>query len=191
MAPPRVDVLAAFGGEPFPLLFARLNITNVTCRITGSQAAVTLRGVTVEQQGHIWSDMHPSGEYGYSVAVEEGYDEAVVRSRLALRAEGFSIITEADVGHVLDPDGGRGRQYLIMSAWAAAIPARRVGADVEVGVHLPCNFVVQETGSSALVAVLDPAEGLEGAGEAEVRAAADAREAIGRVLARISSDPGT
>jgi uncharacterized protein (DUF302 family) len=150
--------------------------------------------------------MESSNDYGYSVEVTEGYDEAVIRARLALRAEGFSILTEAHVGEVLDPSVPYGRQYLIMSAWSPTVAHRDVAATpprgpaepapssrgpaepaprVEVAVHLPCNFVVQETGGSALVAALDPAEGSSGQGEGETELAMDAREALGRVLARI------
>ena len=42
-------------------------------------------------------------EYGYQVEVPEGYDEAVVRTRLATRGEGFSVITEMHVGEALGP----------------------------------------------------------------------------------------
>lgn len=133
--------------------------------------------------------MQDSEEYGYSVTLEEGYDEAVTRSRLALRAEGFSIITEAHVGDVFDSGAEHGRQYLIMSAWAAPVEDRALGSDLQVAVHLPCNFVVQEMGTSALVAALDPAEGLEERNGAQARAATEAREALGRVFARIVAQP--
>jgi uncharacterized protein (DUF302 family) len=153
--------------------------------------------------------MDSSDEYGYGVEVTEGYDEAVIRTRMALRAEGFSIITEAHVGELLDPSVRHGRQYLIMSAWSPAGAHRDVGTapprgpaeaearssggpaepgrGVQVAVHLPCNFVVQETGSSAFVAALDPAEESAGSEGAEAAAARDAREALGRVLASIVS----
>jgi uncharacterized protein (DUF302 family) len=127
--------------------------------------------------------------YGYSVEVEEGYDEAVLRSRLALRAEGFSIITEAHVGEALGAGPGRDRQYLILGAWAPAVEERVLGSDVHVAVHFPCNFVVQETGATALVAALDPAEDLEDDAGPEALAARDARAALQRVLARLSA-PG-
>ena len=127
--------------------------------------------------------MGSSPDYGYSVEVVEGYDEAVIRSRLALRAEGFSIITEAHVGEALGQASGTGRQYLIMSAWAPAASATPLDPGVEADVHVPCNFVVQETAAGALVAALDPAEGLED--DAQHAVAADARDALGRVLERV------
>jgi uncharacterized protein (DUF302 family) len=131
--------------------------------------------------------MDPSDDYGYSVEVAEGYDEAVTRARLALRAEGFSILTEAHVGEVLDPSMPHGRQYLIMSAWAPAMGHGDSVGGVQVAVHLPCNLVVQETGDSALVAALDPAADAPGRDATEESLASDAREALGRVLGRIGS----
>lgn len=122
-------------------------------------------------------------EYGYTVEVREGYDEAVVRSRLALKGEGFSIITEMHVGGMLGPAAGAERQYLIMGAWSLPVRKKEVGEELEVAVHMPCNVVVQETGEGAIVAALDPADTMD-AGDEDVTA--DARAALGRALERIA-----
>ena len=98
-------------------------------------------------------------EYGYTVEVPEGYDEAVTRTRIALRSEGFSILTEMHVGGMLPGDEfGSERQYLIMGIYNSAVSSERIAADLQVAVHLPCNFVIQEVGKGAVVAALDPAE---------------------------------
>ncbi|CAN5721189.1 hypothetical protein BH24ACT26_BH24ACT26_19870 [soil metagenome] len=120
-------------------------------------------------------------DYGYSVEVAEGYDEAVIRTRLALRAEGFSVVTEMHVGGLLGPEAGDERQYLFMGAWAPPASTREIDADLQVAVHLPCNFVVQESGSGAIVAALDPAEDLDGPPAVQQ----SARDALGRVLERV------
>lgn len=127
-------------------------------------------------------------EYGYTVEVPEGYDEAVIRSRLALKGEGFSIITEMHVGGMLGPSSGSERQYLIMGAWSAPVGQRPVGDELEVAVHLPCNVVVQETGASALVAALDPAEAVESDDPQSLQLTEVARAALGRALQRIAGD---
>jgi uncharacterized protein (DUF302 family) len=155
--------------------------------LTSLLSAALRRGVTVEHVEEQRGDA--SGDLGFSVAVPDGYDEAVVRTRLALRAEGFSIITEMHVGGLLGPDAGDERQYLIMGAWAPTAALRRVGGDVEAGVHLPCNFVVQEMGRSALVAALDPAEEVDAADERVARVAVEAQGALARVLERVASSP--
>jgi uncharacterized protein (DUF302 family) len=121
-------------------------------------------------------------EYGYSAEVAEGYDEAVVRARLALKSEGFSIITESHVGGLFGPEAGSERQYLFMGAWDSTVGRRNVGAEIDVAVHLPCNVVVQETGTSAIVAALAPLRDRR----ADVdRAAEQAREALARVLSKV------
>jgi uncharacterized protein (DUF302 family) len=123
-------------------------------------------------------------DLGFQVEVADGYDEAVTRTRLALRAEGFSVITEMHVGGgLLGPEAGDERQYLILGAWSPPTSSRRIGDQLEVAVHLPCNFVVQETGPSAIVATLDPAEELEEAEQATT--ATEARAALVRVLERV------
>jgi uncharacterized protein (DUF302 family) len=126
-------------------------------------------------------------DYGYRVEVADGYDEAVTRTRLALRAEGFSIITEMHVGGLLGPEAGAERQYLIMGAWSDPAASRNVDSGLEVAVHLPCNFVVQETGASAVVAALDPVETTEGAQAGSEPAAVAARAALARVLGRVET----
>jgi uncharacterized protein (DUF302 family) len=125
-------------------------------------------------------------DYGYTVEVPEGYDEAVIRSRLALKGEGFSIITEMHVGGMLGPESGPERQYLIMGAWSAPVTQKPVAEELEVAVHLPCNVVVQETGSSAIVAALDPADAIEAQDEESLQISGVAREALGRALQRIA-----
>lgn len=125
------------------------------------------------------------GDYGYSVEVAEGYDEAITRTRLALRGEGFSILTEMHVGDALGPQAGPDRQYLIMGAWSSGV-TRAVTDDARVQMHVSCNFVVQETGSSAIVAALDPAEDDDGAPTIPPDVAHDARDALARVLQRVA-----
>src|SRR3990170_2215653 len=103
-------------------------------------------------------------EYGFTVEVPEGYDEAVVRTRMAMRAEGFSILTEMHVGGMLEGAGedfGDKRQYLIMATYAGAMSSKRIDSDLQVAVHLPCNFVVQELPPGAVVAALDPEESVD------------------------------
>ena len=126
------------------------------------------------------------GDYGYSVEVAEGYDEAITRTRLALRGEGFSILTEMHVGDALGPRSGPERQYLIMGAWNSSI-TRTVADDARVQMHVSCNVVVQETGSSAIVAALDPAEDDDGTLVVPPDVAHDARAALGRVLHRVAT----
>ncbi len=125
--------------------------------------------------------------YGYSIAVPQGYDEAVIKTRLAFRGEGFSILSEMHVGGLLGPEAGDERQYLIMGVWNSSVSKRAVeGSDMEVAVHLPCNLVVQQTGETAVVAALDPEDIIEGAEEPAAEGLVrEVRDALQRVLHKV------
>ena len=124
-------------------------------------------------------------EYGYSVEVPLGYDEAVLQARLAFRGEGFSILSEMHVGGLLGPEAGEERQYLIMGVWNSAMGDKAVAPDVRVAMHLPCNLVVQETGDTSIIAALDPADALEIPEDQRDEVATAARDAITRVLQKV------
>ena len=123
-------------------------------------------------------------DYGYAVEVPEGYDEAVIRARLALKAEGFSIITEMHVGGLLGPGAGTERQYLFMGAWAQPSPGS-LSDGLQVALHVPCNVVVQEVSAGAIVAALDPEDEGDVADPGFVEAGAVVREALERALRRV------
>ena len=128
-------------------------------------------------------------EYGYTVQVPEGYDEAVLRARLAMKGEGFSIISEMHVGGMLGPEAGDQRQYLIMGMWNAPVSQRHIDPQLQAGVHLPCNVVVQEVEAGAIVAALDPLDVVQDADAPAVAAAGVAREALGRMLRSVAAGP--
>ena len=125
-------------------------------------------------------------EYGYTIEVPQGYDEAVIRARLALKGEGFSILTESHVGGMLGPEAGSERQYLIMGAWNTGRHQDH-SEEVRVAVNLPCNVVVQEQGATAFVAALDPHDSVDPNDPTSVEIADAARDALGRAFDRIKA----
>lgn len=126
---------------------------------------------------------------GYTVQVPEGYDEAVVRARLAFRGQGFSILSEMHVGGLLGPEAGDLRQYLIMGVWNSAVSDRAVDerGDMRVAVHLPCNVVVQEVAEGALVAALDPLDAISLDDDLSREVADEARLALQQALSSIGA----
>ncbi|HVF54049.1 MAG TPA: DUF302 domain-containing protein [Actinomycetota bacterium] len=120
------------------------------------------------------------------MGVPEGYDEAVIRTRLALKGEGFSILSEMHVGGMLGPEAGDQRQYLFMGVWNSALKEERLDSELQMALHLPCNVVVQEVGTEALVAALDPEDTVGNASGSSKIVASEARSAITRVLERVA-----
>lgn len=126
-------------------------------------------------------------DYGYAVEVPTTYDEAVIRTRLALRGEGFSILTESHIGGMLGPEAGDERQYLFMGAWNTGITTEP-GTDVRVALNLPCNVVVQEKGPVSLVAALDPIDSVDASDDRSLTIAETARAALARAFDRITQE---
>lgn len=84
-------------------------------------------------------------KYFNTKIVDYSYDEALVKVAEELKKEGFGVLTEIDVKETLkkkiDVDF---RRYKIMGACNPAFAHKAISAEDNLGVLLPCNFVVQE-----------------------------------------------
>ena len=85
------------------------------------------------------------------------YDQAVERTREALKTEGFGVLSEIDVKatlkNKLDADF---RQYVILGACNPPLAYEAFQAELEIGLLLPCNVIVYEQDQGCVVSVLDP-----------------------------------
>jgi uncharacterized protein (DUF302 family) len=120
-------------------------------------------------------------QYGMRVSVDAPYDVAVARATDALKEQGFGVLTTIDVQQTLKAKLNREfRKYIILGACNPPLADRALHAELEVGLLLPCNVIVYESGpSSSVVAAMAPlaALGIVGANPAlaEVALEADAR----------------
>ena len=82
---------------------------------------------------------------GLGRTIALGYDETLERTRRALEAEGFGILTTIDVKATLkqklDVDHS---PFVILGACNPPLAHRALTAAPEIGVMLPCNVVVRE-----------------------------------------------
>lgn len=120
------------------------------------------------------------------------YDEAVARTREALKAEGFGILTEIDVKGTLKAKlDAEFRRYVILGACNPPLAHRALGVSLDVGLLLPCNVIVYEDGPGSIVAAMNPSLMANFfAGEAMRSVAEDARARLTRALDAIGSAPG-
>lgn len=101
--------------------------------------------------------------YVYSKTLDVPFDTAVARTRDALTAEGFGVITEIDVQKTLKTKIGVDfRRYLILGACNPALAYEALQLEANVGAMLPCNVVVQETADGgAEVSAIDPVASMQ------------------------------
>lgn len=128
-------------------------------------------------------------QYGLAVTVPWTHDVAVQRSAEALKAEGFGVLTTIDVQQTLraklDKDF---RKYVILGACNPVLADRALHAELEIGLLLPCNVIVYETGPEAsVVAAMAPlaALGIVGDNPALAGVAAEADARLRRALASL------
>ena len=121
-------------------------------------------------------------EYAFTVHLDVPYEDALERTRAALKAQGFGVVTEIDMRETmrqkLDVDF---RQYAILGACNPQLAIKALSSEPQVGLLLPCNVIVyaDEQGSGSTVSVVDPLGMLGDIDSADLRAVAD--EAHGRL----------
>lgn len=126
--------------------------------------------------------------YGFGTTVEMPYAEAIERTREALKAEGFGVLTEIDVRKTLkekiDADVD---DYVILGACNPHLAHRALQAEPEIGLLLPCNVIVYAEGERrSHVTVMDPAAALGIVDNPAVQPiAAEARERLERAVASL------
>ena len=93
----------------------------------------------------------------------EAFPEIVERTRVALAAQGFGVLTEIDVRATmkkkLDVETG---DYLILGACNPAMAHKAMQMEPRIGAMLPCNVIVRATGPGSVeVSAIDPAASMQ------------------------------
>lgn len=117
------------------------------------------------------------------------YDEAVLKTTAALKAEGFGVLTQIDIKATLkEKINADFRRYVILGACNPVLAHRALSANLNVGLMLPCNITVYEEGTGSVVTAVDPAEilGSLGADPAAREVAMEAGTRLRRVIASLA-----
>jgi uncharacterized protein (DUF302 family) len=92
----------------------------------------------------------------------------------ALKAQGFGTLTEIDVQATLKDKLGKDMEpYVILGTCNPQLAHRALGVDREIGLLLPCNVVVRDTGSGTAGAGPRPADHGHRAGRDELQPSAE------------------
>ena len=97
-------------------------------------------------------------DYGISKKVTCSYEEAVEKTREALAAESFGVLTEIDVQATLKKKLDKDfRKYIILGACNPPYAFKALTAETDIGLLLPCNVIVYENeGGGSTVSAIDP-----------------------------------
>jgi len=112
----------------------------------------------------------------------------VERTIVALKSEGFGVLTDIDIAATLKAKLNiEFRPYRILGACNPPLAHRALTAERKIGAMLPCNVIVQEAGAGKVeVSAIDPGIGMQLVGNPEVSAiAAEVSGKLKRVIERI------
>lgn len=128
--------------------------------------------------------------YALSTTLHTTFEDAVDRTRKALAAQGFGVLTEIDMKATLKAKLGEDiEDYLILGACNPPLAHRAMNADRQIGLLLPCNVVVRAdttAGDGAVIVdAMDPQVMVQLSDQPGVREVAD--EAAAKLQAAIDS----
>ena len=113
--------------------------------------------------------------YYFAKTIEATFLEAVTRTKSALGAQGFGVLSEIDVAATLKAKIGADMPpYLILGACNPQFAYRALSAEPEIGAMLPCNVIIREEAPGRVeVAAIDPVASMQAIDNLELKRAAE------------------
>jgi uncharacterized protein (DUF302 family) len=102
-------------------------------------------------------------KYYFSKTIDSNFEDAIMKTKDALKQEGFGVLTEIDVKDTLkkklDVDF---RKYVILGACNPQFAYKALQAENKIGVMLPCNVIVQKLDSGDIeISAVDPISSMQ------------------------------
>ena len=115
------------------------------------------------------------------------FDSVDARTRTALAANGFGVLTEIDVAATMkkkiDVDMPA---YLILGACNPKMAWQAIGMEPRVGAMLPCNVILRAVDGGVAVSAVDPIASMQAIDNKPLHAvAAQVRELLAKAVAAI------
>ncbi len=129
-------------------------------------------------------------KFGFSKTIDLPYQEAVEKTRSALKDQGFGVLCEIDLKEKLKEKLGVDfRNYVILGACNPPLAYKTLQQEISIGLLLPCNVIVYEDESGkSVVAAIDAKTMLSvvGSNNATLDAVAtEVNEKLKRVVAQV------
>ena len=101
------------------------------------------------------------------------FDAVDARTRAALAANGFGVLTEIDVKATMKKKLDVAMPgYLILGACNPKMAHQAIGMEPRVGAMLPCNVILREVTGGVEVSAIDPVASMQAIDNAELTAVA-------------------
>ncbi len=116
------------------------------------------------------------------------FDAIAGRTRAALAAEGFGVLTEIDVKETMKAKlGVDGSDYLILGACNPRMAHEAMQIEPRVGAMLPCNVILRQVDADKVeVSAIDPVASMAAIDNAKLKSlAGKVREMLEKAVARI------
>ena len=115
------------------------------------------------------------------------FDEVDQRTRTALQAKGFGVLTEIDVKATMKKKIDKDMDaYRILGACNPDMAWGALGTEPKVGAMLPCNVILRQTETGVEVSAIDPVASMAAIDNAELkRVAGQVREMLREAVAAI------
>ena len=126
--------------------------------------------------------------YALKRVVDLPYQQALEKTREALKEQGFGVLTEIDMKEKLHEKlGVDTRRYMILGACNPPLAHEALQAEADIGLLLPCNVVVyEESPQRSVVAAIDPGSMVEMTGnQALAGVARQAREKLETAIGNV------
>lgn len=115
------------------------------------------------------------------------FDDIDARTRTALAANGFGVLTEIDVAATMKKKIGVDMQpYRILGACNPQMAYQAIGLEPRVGAMLPCNVILRAVEGGVEVGAIDPVASMQAINNPDLHAVAgQVRDLLARAVAAI------
>ena len=126
-------------------------------------------------------------KYYIDKTVDLPFDEVIEKVTLALKEEGFGVLTHIDIRETLKKKLNVDfRPYVILGACNPHFAHQALQSEDKIGTMLPCNVIVQQQQDQVEVSAVDPIASMQAVeNEALGELATQVRAKLERVVANI------